>query len=112
MSDVLNYYLISFNTEVEVADPTNPIAAVNLEGFMYLGNECEYFETLMGAEDRLPCNDSQVLSRMRMVQRMNPQRHIRIYGVRSQVDKQTLEEFCREMPQLMEQSIKENGVLL
>lgn len=112
MSDVLHYYLVAFNSEIDATDPCNPTAEVGVECFCYCGNECEYFEHLMGAEDRLPVDASQVLSRMKMIQRMNPQRHIRIYGVRTSFEEQDFRDLCQEMPQLTEQSIKENGVLL
>lgn len=106
------YYLASFNTEVNVVDPTKPTAKVGMEAFCYLGNECEYFEELMGAEDRLPVKSSQILSMMRIKQRMNPHRHIRIYSFSSTIESEELRYACENEPYATEMAIKEIATLL
>ena len=105
-----HYYLIAFNTQVNVDDPMDPKAEVGMEAFQNLGNECQYFEALMGEEDRLPCDAGNVLRMFRLKQRFNPHRHIRIYGVKSEVDEHTLRKLCCESPMTAETIIKDCGV--
>lgn len=112
MSDQNHYYIIGFNTDLDMSDPNNPKATTGVEFFCPIGSETEYFESMMVGEDRLPCNAGEQLQRARWIQRFNPHRYIRLYGVIAPADEETMRELVETNPKGMEEIIKPKSVKL
>lgn len=108
----LNHYIVSFASIINADDPLNIKAHTVLENFAFIGSLTQYFEELMGEKDRLPKSADGVLGRIQLVKRYNPQRHIRIYGVKTLFEEEWFYTFCRDNPIEAEMSIRNTSVEL
>lgn len=105
------FYLVSFNSTIDSSNPLDIKAVTALEHFVYIGTLTQHFDELMGGPE-LPVDAGQILNRIELVRRFNPQRHIRLYGVKTVIDDETFRKFCENDPVVAEMAIRETGIVL
>ncbi len=103
-------YLVAFNSIIDTSDPANPSAIVDYEYFANLGLQTDIFNHQIAPEEfPLEKDVGMHYSRIQMINRFNPHRHIRAYVITAAIDPDTMYNWIREMPGEAEKMIKEKG---
>ncbi len=102
------YYLVSFSCETDMSDPLDPVVQFNLEHFHYLGDAVCVFEEMMGIRESAP----NPLGQMKLGKRLNPQRHIRIFGIKINANEEMFKVYCQYTPKEAFRKCIEGGVEL